>query len=260
MARKNTYNICVSSLRAHLDGGFSYECYALYVLVKFRFVNSRVYDCTPERLSGLFRMGRVQARKVYAEACRCPLFRLDGGTLVARSARSRLVKRARNGLMYTGDMVYKAERDIASLRDAVFLLKRVLIEYVVGTANENILKTKRGSQTSDQRYGTRGTGIRQGAMAGFMHVGKSELGRLVNYIASRGWLYKTEQKRVVITTHPSTESIGTFALRSTLGRVYVSNGVAYYGFVCGYALDTGEERRFTHIIWNHRRRVGSFKH
>lgn len=252
MADKS-YNICVSSLRAHLDRGFTYDSYALFVLVKRRFTNSRLYDCSPERLMRLFKVGRVQARKLYAEVCRCPLFRLDGTTLVAKSAHSRVWKTSKKGLAYTGDMVYKAEGDIASLRDAVFLLKRVLIEYVVGIANENILKTKRGTETSDQRYGTRGTSIRQGAMAEVLHVGKSELGRLVNYIASKGWIYKTEQRCVEITHEPTPENIGTYALRSTVGRAYVRKGVAYYGFTCGYALDTGEELRFRHVIWKQRR-------
>lgn len=252
MARNKTYNICVSSLRAHLDGGFSYDSYALFVLVKFRFTNSRVYDCSPERLMRLFGMGRAQAAKVYAEACRCPLFRRDGNVLVAKSARSRVGKTSKKGVSYTGDMVYKAERKMMSLRDTVFLLKRVLLEYVVGIADGNILRTKRGSLTLDERYDTRGTGIRQGTMADILNVGKSELGRLVNYIATRGWIFKTEQKRVSVPL----EAVGSFAMRSPYGKMYVRNGVAYYGFVCGYALDTGEERRFTHVIWNHRKRVG----
>lgn len=200
----------------------------------------------------LFGMGRARAEKVYAEACRCPLFRRDGNVLVAKSARSRVGKTTKKGVSYTGDMVYKAERKMMSLRDTVFLLKRVLLEYVVGIADGNILRTKRGSLTLDERYDTRGTGIRQGTMADVLNVGKSELGRLVNYIATRGWIFKTEQKRVTI---PS-EDVGSFAMRSPYGKMYVRNGVAYYGFVCGYALDTGEERRFTHVIWNHRKRVG----
>ena len=41
-------------------------------------------------------------------------------------------------------------------------------------------------------------------------------------------------------------------------KFYRHGGQGWYGHLCGYALENGEERNFRHVIWNHPKRVSSF--
>lgn len=251
------YNLIINSLRSHLDRGGSYEMYALYVCIKTRFTNSRMYDFSAERVMRLFGAGRARARGIVSAVRRCPLFRMDGDALVAVADRSGEVRRTRSGREYTGDMVYKLKDAPRTLKEMTYLLKRVLVQYVVGIADENIIRTRREAGLSEQ-YGTHGSCIRQKALASVLHLGTSETGRIVNHLARKGGIYKTEQGRSVVIDRLDPASVLEYVEGKPWRKFYRHGGQGWYGHLCGYALENGEERNFRHVIWNHPKRVSSF--
>ena len=75
MARPKVYNIVLDSLRNHVQGGFSYQSFALYVAIKMRYKNSTLYNPGTRSVMRLLGCSFGSARNLLAEAKRCPLFK-----------------------------------------------------------------------------------------------------------------------------------------------------------------------------------------
>ena len=262
MARPKVYNIVLDSLRNHVQGGFSYQSFALYVAIKMRYKNSTLYNPGTRSVMRLLGCSFGSARNLLAEAKRCPLFKFTenntkGGrrsSLVAVVDRDGFSKVSSKGdWKYVADRVFKIsnknEGRFWTLRELVNELQNIAVVMSIGRIHADLDQCDHLGAEEGVSY------ITQKDIAEIVKLPREQVNVVIKRLAEKGLIRKSSQilKELYHIADGQKVELNAGEYVDRRRHSVMLGGVLFY------RIDKKYRNHFFHIIWNHCGRIRSRK-
>lgn len=262
MARPKVYNIVLDSLRNHVQSGFSYQSFALYVAIKMRYKNSTLYNPGARTIMRLLCCSYGSARNLLAEAKMCPLFKFTENntkmgrrsSLVAVVVRDNFSKFSSEGNWeYVADRVFKIsnknEGRYWTLRELVKELQNIAVVMSIGRIHADLDQCDHLGAEESVSY------ITQKDIADIVKLPREQVNVIIKRLAEKGLIRKSSQIRKELYHIADGQKVELNA------GEYVDRKrhSVMLGGVLFYRIDKKYRNHFFHIIWNHCGRIRSRK-
>lgn len=242
-------------------------CVSVIIKEHFEFSTLHYKGKNPIRvLMGILHCGYYQAKEILEDIKESPLFCVceEKGVIFAKPLRSGEMFQFKKCAPTKKDFVYKLEYDKSqphTLRELKKVVRRImLMNRVLGKQRATFKAKEKNVELSLRRQV-----LRQGTLAREIGLSKSSVSRYLKTLRNDKIVSKSEIVAECVIPHLTDETSrqwyekhpnhGRFiALHNDKAGVW--QGWVTYG--CVYSLDSQEEeRKFLHVLYNHKKRVGT---
>lgn len=255
-------NIPTELLKRYKGSKADKELLAFSIGIKSAYTNS-VFLPSIRKVMLMFGVGFAKAKNLIERAKTSELFRYDKSNdiIIAKTYKSKDIKKSRNGWEYSSDFCYKTDKSKKTLADIVDELNRALLLNAINGEQRNNL-TQRLGKPENKQCCVRHSKLTSQKFANISGLTRSTAHRLLTKMYDEERILdRTSKHMVMVISVVNEETVAEWRKR-THKKNFVFNPNDRSGWVVmptSYSIhERNVTERFQHVIYTHKKRIGSY--